>query len=97
MAILGLLLINEPSIGLTDRSNYLHIGDGAKTQFRNMIKQRGTASIELSILAGIITSRPSGARFTCTTSTQLGKDSVFSPARLTRLTPNGLGTPVIDW
>ena len=52
MAIQGLLLINEPSIGLTDRSNYLHIGDGTKTQFRNMIKQRGTASIELSILAG---------------------------------------------
>ena len=54
-----LLIINEPTTGLTDQTARLHIGEGpgglggtSSTRFSNMLKQRGTAEIALGMEAG---------------------------------------------
>jgi hypothetical protein len=41
------LLVNEPGIGLTDRSKYLHLGAGAQHSFNLQQRQRGVASYTL--------------------------------------------------
>ena len=44
------LLINEPVIGITDRSNYLHMA--GQHSFSLQLRQRGQASVDLFIAAG---------------------------------------------
>lgn len=41
------LLVDEPSIGITDRSPYLFLGDGAQHSFNLQSKQRGNATYTL--------------------------------------------------
>lgn len=46
------LIINEPSIGLTNRTPYLFIGDGQQNAHSTQLRQRGQATIHLFIAAG---------------------------------------------
>jgi hypothetical protein len=46
------LIINEPSIGLTDRTNYLFRGANVDHNWSLQLRQRGQASIDLWIPAG---------------------------------------------
>ena len=47
----GWLIVNEPSIGLTDRTTYLYQGDGSHS-FNLQARQRGNANYTLYIPAG---------------------------------------------
>jgi hypothetical protein len=46
------LIINEPSLGLTDRTPYLFVGDGQQNSFSTQLRQRGQATIHLFVAAG---------------------------------------------
>ncbi|HET9304878.1 MAG TPA: hypothetical protein VFO46_02515 [Candidatus Sulfotelmatobacter sp.] len=49
----GWFIVNEPSLGLTDRSNYLHFGDhGGQHSFQLQLRNRGQATVNLEIPAG---------------------------------------------
>jgi hypothetical protein len=52
------LLVNEPSIGITDRSKYLFVGQGAQHSFTLQLRQRGVASYTLVSSPGDPTSAP---------------------------------------
>ncbi len=57
------LVIREPSLGLTDRSNYLFKSDGAQHSWTQELRQRGQATVDLVV--------PSGDAYSPTRSTQL--------------------------
>jgi hypothetical protein len=46
------LVIDEPVIGMTDRTPYLHMGDSQQNSFSQQLRQRGQATIHLFIAAG---------------------------------------------
>ena len=54
----GWLIVDEPSIGLTDRSSYLYLGDGAQHTFNLQLRQRGNATFTLISNPGDPTSVP---------------------------------------
>ncbi len=57
------LVIREPSIGLTDRSNYLYKSSGVQHSWTQEVRQRGQATVDLVV--------PSGDSYSPTRATQL--------------------------
>jgi len=75
----GWLLINEPTIGLTDRSSYLHIGGGGSDHsFSLQLRQRGQASISLRIASGDTYQPTIGTLIYLYDQTSLGATLVFA-------------------